>query len=252
MIFKLNSIGSEPGRRVKSVGKGDNMNKKSETPHYYGHRKRLKSKFLKSPESLNDYELLEVLLSYSIPRKDVKPIAKELLSKAGSLGEVFNSEQESLKNVYGISDNSSILIALFREIGSRNLFAEIKDKEIFDSPEKVVAFASQKLSPMKDEAFMVIYLDSRNKINEYEIINEGTVNKAVVYPRNVIKNALKHNATGIIIIHNHPSGESSPSANDIHLTELISQAASAMDIKLLDHIIVAGTESFSFAQESLL
>jgi DNA repair protein RadC len=224
----------------------------AKTPHYHGHRKRLKEKFLKSPESLGDYELLEILLAYSIPRKDVKPIAKELLKKFGSLGEVFKAEPESLKGLNGISDNSSLLISLFKEIGSRILFTELKNRDTFDSPENVVAFASQKLSSNKEEAFMVIYLDARNKINEYEIINEGTVNKAVVYPRNVIKNALKHNATGIILVHNHPSGESEPSGNDIHLTGLISQAAGSMDIKLLDHIIVAGNSFFSFAQENIL
>lgn len=224
----------------------------TKTPHYHGHRKRLKEKFFKSPETLNDYELLEILLSYSIPRKDVKPIAKQLLKKFSSLSEVFKAERESLKDINGISDNSSLLISLFKEIGSRKLFSELKNKDTFDSPDNVVAFASQKISSKKEEAFMVIYLDARNKINEYEIINEGTVNKAVVYPRNVIKNALKHNATGIILVHNHPSGESEPSGNDIHLTGLISQAAGSMDIKLLDHIIVAGNSFFSFAQENIL
>lgn len=232
------------------------MNKKSDkkkdSPHYYGHRDRLRKKFTESPESLYDYELLEMVLYYSIPRKDVKPIAKDLLKKFDNLAGVFNADYELFKEVDGVSEKSSILLSLIKEIRNRELFYELKDKDSFESPEKVVAFAESKLASNKDEAFMVIYLDIRNKINDYEIINEGTVDKAVVYPRNVIKNALKNNASGIILVHNHPSGECDPSSNDIHLTGLISKACSSMDIKLLDHIIVSEKKYFSFAQENIL
>jgi len=226
--------------------------KSNEVPHYHGHRKRLKEKFISSPDSLGDYELLELLLYYSIPRKDVKPIAKELIKKFGGLPDVMNADLESLKEIEGISDSSAVLITLFKEIGTRKLSIELKGKGKIDSPNDVVAFASSKLASLKEEAFLVIYVNSRNKIEHFEIINEGTTDKAVVYPRNVIKNALKHNATGIILVHNHPSGECEPSANDIHLTGLINDAARAMDIKLLDHIVVAGTQHFSFANESIL
>jgi DNA repair protein RadC len=221
-------------------------------PHYCGHRQRLKEKFLLSPDALGDYELIELLLTYAIPRKDVKPLAKTLLTHFKDIQSILNADIEALLEVRGLSRNSALLIKLIHELESKSMALKFTSKYSLNSPDEVIEFARKKLASLKHEAFMVIYLNSRNKVETYEIINEGTVNKVVIYPRNLIKNALKNNASAIILIHNHPSGECEPSASDIHLTGLISKAASVMDMKLLDHIIVTSHDSFSFANEQIL
>jgi DNA repair protein RadC len=229
-----------------------NQQQNKQVPHYSGHRQRLKDKFSSCPDALADYELLELLLTYSIPRKDVKPLAKTLLNHFKSIHAVLNADIDTLIEVPGISMNTALLIKLIHELESRTLIQKITNKYPINSPDDVIEFARKKLAPLKQEAFMVIYVNSRNKIETYEIINEGTVNKVVIYPRNIIHNALKNNASAIILIHNHPSGECEPSASDINMTGIISQAASVMEMKLLDHIIVTSHDSFSFANEGLL
>ena len=227
--------------------------KKNESrPHYLMHRERLRNKFLRAADALEDYELLELLLSYAIPRRDVKPVAKELLKHCGNLPGIMSADMESLTAVSGIGSGSALLVMLIKEIEARTLMAELKKKKRINSPDEVVAFAQKKLGAERNEAFMIIYVNSRNGIEGYEIINEGTVNMAVVYPRNIIKNALQHNAVAIIAVHNHPTGECDPSASDLHLTEQIEKAASSMDIKLLDHIIVGRNTYFSMKEEGLL
>lgn len=222
------------------------------TPHFHGHRKRLRQKFLTSPESLADYELLELLLTYSIPRKDVKPLAKQLLAQFKNIHGVMNASLEKLCELPEISDNTLSLLQLFKELDLRSLAVEMEKKDLLTSPEDVITFASKKLGSRPDEAFMIIYINARNKVENYEILNEGTVDRAVVYTRNIIKSALKHNATGIIMVHNHPSGECEPSGYDIRMTEEIIKAAASMDIRVLDHLIVASHSYFSFNEHDLL
>lgn len=225
---------------------------KNQEPHYAGHRKRLRSKYLNSPKSLADYELIELLLTYVISRKDVKPIAKKLLAQYGSIGSLLTAPAcELITNKY-ISENAAVLFGLVREL-ALGIFAEnIKEKDLFQSPSEVMNFAIAKLSGLKDEAFLVLYVNTKNRLEAFEIVNEGTVDHVVIYPRRVIKQALKHNATGLIIVHNHPSGECDPSSHDIRLTESLRKAADAMEIKLIDHIIIGGNRHFSFLEENLL
>lgn len=230
----------------------EELAKKAEVPHYTGHRDRLRGKYWQSPQSLADYELLELLLTYAIPRKDVKPLAKELIKKYRSLSGVLTASTEELSEIPGISQKTALLIRLIRDVAA-NLFADkIKDKDLFQAPETVLEFVKAKLAGRHDEVFLIIYVNAKNRMEDYEIVCEGTVDQVVIYPRNVIKQALKHNATGLIVIHNHPSGECDPSGADIRLTESLKKAANAMDIKLLDHIIVGGNDYFSFLEESLL
>ena len=221
-------------------------------PHFHGHRERLRKKLIASPDALADYELLELLLTYSIPRKDVKPLAKQLLTHFRTIHAVMHASPEKLLEITGISENTAGLITLFRELDVRSLAVKLEQKDAITSPRDVVQFAEKKLGSRSDEAVMIIYINARNKIENYEIINEGTVDKAVIYTRNIIKNALKHNATGIIIVHNHPSGECEPSGYDIRLTEDIVNAATSMDIRVLDHLIVTTNDSFSFSENKLL
>jgi DNA repair protein RadC len=208
----------------------------------HGHRKRLRDKFLRSGLSgFNDYEILEMLLTYSIPLKDVKPIAKALILKFDSISEVLDADINELKVIDGIGDMSAVLIKLVKDIKTEYHADKLKAMESISASSDVYDFALEKLVGCKDEKFMAIYLNSKNKILDYEITAEGTVTQARVYPRKIIRKALEVNAAGLIVVHNHPSGETNPSKNDIELTKVLNQLCDAMDIRLLDHIIVGKT-----------
>ena len=230
----------------------DNKTKKGGIPHYTGHRERLRGKYLQSPQSLADYELLELLLTYSIPRRDVKPMAKDLISRYGSVTGVLSASKDDLLEQNGISENSAALFQLVKHCSSIICADDIKDKDLFQSPDAVLDFVRAKLAGHKDEVFLIIYVNAKNRMENFEIVNEGTVDHVMIYPRNVIKQALKFNATSLIVVHNHPSGEPDPSGADIRLTQSLKKAANAMDIKLLDHMIIGRNDYFSFLEESLL
>ena len=228
--------------------KGDEIKK----PHYTGHRERLRERYLQSPCSLADYELLELLLSYSIPRIDLKPLAKELIAKYGSITGVLSASTDNLIEHKGVTNYSAALFQLVRELSSKLFADDVKEKDLFQSPTDALDFAKAKLAGCRDEVFLVIYVNAKHRMEDFEIINEGTVNQVVIYPRKVIAQALKSNATALIVVHNHPSGECDPSGADIRLTESLKKAANAMEIKLLDHMIVAGSDYFSFLEENIL
>lgn len=218
-----------------------------------GHRSRLRQKYLNAGVGgLHDYEIIELLLTYAIPLKDVKPIAKNLMNRFKDISGLLDATHEELCEVDGISTNSATLFALIRDICSEYLAGKMKDKDALSSPEAVRDFARMKMAGLKDEAFMVIYLNTKNHVIEHEMINEGTVDQAVVYPRNIIKKALVNNATGLILIHNHPSGMCEPSKEDVKLTHAIKEAARTVNIRTVDHIIVGKSGYFSFIENSLL
>ncbi|MBN1864867.1 MAG: DNA repair protein RadC [Victivallales bacterium] len=221
-------------------------------PHYSGHRKRLRERYFKSPDALAEYELLELLLTYSIARKDVKPIAKALIGKFGSLGDTLGANLEDLAEVEGISEYTAVLLKLVHDSASRIFSCAVREKDLLQSPSSVVEFARSKLATLKDEAFMMIFVNKKNMMESVEIIHEGTIDHVVIYPRNVVKLALKHNATGIIAVHNHPSGDCEPSSHDIKLTQTLKCAAESIEVRLLDHIIVSRSKYFSFTENGLL
>jgi len=221
--------------------------------HYFGHRERLRERFQRvGSEGLCDYELLELLLTYSIPRKDVKPLAKRLVKQFGSFGGVFDASLEELKSVPGIGQQSAVLIKLVKEIFCVYLLEEMRKKDLVSSPQAAVNFARVRLTGLFYEAFMVIYLNTKNEVIDYEIIHEGTVDKAFVYPRRIIESALSHHASGVIIVHNHPSGHPEASGDDKRITRTIAAAAQIVDVKLIDHIIVGKNGYFSFVEKNLM
>ena len=228
------------------------MNEENIKPHYLNHRQRLKNKFANSAISLADYEIIELLLGYAIPRRDVKPLAKELLSRFHSIQGILNAEIAELKSVKGIGEHVAILILLLKELTIRGEEAKLKMKEKINSPTDVLDFANAKLAGMKSEVMMVIFVNARNGVEHSEIIQKGTINKAVVFPREIIKLALEKNATGVIMIHNHPSGEPEPSAQDIRITGIIQKALSSVEITFLDHLIIGSNGYFSFQESELL
>jgi DNA repair protein RadC len=222
-------------------------------PDHLGHRQRLRKKFLRGGASaLHDYELLELLLFHAVPRRDTKPLAKALLARFGGLAAVLDATAGELRSVKGLSDASIALIRLARELGTARLSERLKDIETLSSPQAVVAFARSALAGLAYESFLVVFLNAKNKVLGHQVVHEGTIDHAIVYPRRIIEAALARRAAGLILVHNHPSGETAPSEDDKKLTARIVEAAKHMDIRVLDHIIVGTSGYFSFAEKHLL
>jgi DNA repair protein RadC len=220
---------------------------------HLGHRQRLRERFRKGGvEGFHDYELLELLLTYAIPRIDVKPIAKRLIERFGSLSGVLDATPREIEAAAGLSPTSSTLICLVKETCGAYLAEKMKGREVLSSPQAVLDFCRLTLTGRPRESFMVIFLDAKNQVLHHQIMQEGTVDRAVIYPRRIIEEALAHHASGLILVHNHPSGRSGPSAEDRQLTRALVEATRTLDIRVLDHIIVGKDGHFSFAEAQLL
>jgi DNA repair protein RadC len=225
----------------------------SATPPYKDHRQRLKKKFSESGvAAFHDYEVMELLLSYAIPRKDVKPLARELLRKFGSLKAIMDAEKESLEKVKGVGLHAAILIKLIKEMGILYLKEKAKEKPQITCTRELLDYCKSYMGGLRDERFCVIYLDAQNRMTDIETIQEGIVNQAVVYPRKVLENALKQKASAVILVHNHPSGHVKPSDADIRLTKTIQETARILDIIVHDHVIIGENRFFSFREEGLI
>ncbi len=226
------------------------MNKKEQTA---GHRQRLKEKFIHTGgEGLHDYEMLELLLTYALPRRDVKPLAKELIKRFDGLAGVLDASPEELEKIKTLGRGPAVLIKLAKTLTEQYMAAEMRSRDALSSPQAVLNFARAKLSGQPNEAFLCIYLNTKNEVLKHNIINQGTVDKAAVYPRRIIKEALDCHAAGLILVHNHPSGHCQPSPEDKALTDSIISVAKTMDIRVLDHIIVGRSGHYSFAEKNLI
>lgn len=215
-----------------------------EKPDHTGHRRRLRKKFREAgTNALHDYELVELLLTYAIPRKDVKPIAKDLLEEFGSISSLIEAEPDELERIDGVSEVTSTFFPLMKELCAEYLDETMRERDVLSDPEAVADFARAKIGSRDHETFMAIYLNNQNEVLDWEIIQEGTVDKATVYPRNVIQPALDTGATGLILVHNHPGGTLEPSRQDKQLTEEIKEMAGGLGIELMDHLVVT-TDSF--------
>ena len=224
-----------------------------QSPHYLDHRKRLRERFQKAGSgALHDYEILELLLTYAIPRKDVKPIAKELIKRFGTVAGVLDASHEELEGVADLGPSSATLIRLIKEMCGIYLAEKMQRRDALSSPRAVMDFARMKLAGLPHEAFMVIYLNVKNEVIEQEVINEGTLDRAVVYPRRIIESALARHAASLILVHNHPSGHTEPSEEDKRLTRAISDAARTLEIRVLDHIVVGRSGYYSFMENGIL
>lgn len=221
-------------------------------PDYLGHRERLRKRFLESGEKgLLDYELLELLLAYAIPRRDVKPYAKSLVRKFGSLAGVLDAGPQELEEVLQVGPISSTLIHLVKKINEHYFAEKMMNRNALSSPQAVLDFARVKMAGLPHEAFMVIFLNTKNKILDFKVIQEGTVDRAVIYPRRIVEEAIGRHAAGVILVHNHPSGQSEPSPEDRELTRSIIEAARTIDLRVLDHIIVGKEGHFSFVENHI-
>ncbi|MDR1695680.1 MAG: DNA repair protein RadC [Endomicrobium sp.] len=222
-------------------------------PAYLGHRKRLKEKFRETDlRSFADYEILEFALTFCMPRKDTKPLAKELIKKFGSLKQVFDASFEELQTVKGISGHSSVFISFLKSIALHYGYLEIKEGENLSSPRQAVNYFVSALSGEKIEKFCAVMLNSANKVIECVELEKGTVNRSVVIPRKIAEAALKYKAASVIVAHNHPGGTLKPSQNDIDATKSVHAALKTIDVSLLDHIIISNGSYFSFKEYNLI
>lgn len=214
-----------------------------------GHRERLRERFSRSGfEGFHDYEVLELLLTYAIPRVDVKPIAKRLLKVFGTLAGVFDAPLAELKQIEGMGERGALFMTLVRQVEVRYLASDLPGKSVFDRPEKVKAHLRLLVQGRGMECFGAIFTDQQNRHVATQILFEGTVDRAAVYPRNLMKRALELDAKGMIIFHNHPGGTPRASDEDIQLTRRMAEAGAPLDIKVLDHFLIAGTEVLSFKE----
>ena len=213
-----------------------------------GHRKRLRERFIRSGlDAFQDHEVLELLLTYAIPRKDVKPIAKRLLSHFKSLSSVFDAPRESLEAIDGVGHQAATLISLIPQLLERYAFDRQRHREVLSCAKDVWEY----IKPKVDKAFeslWMIALDSRNKVLAAEMIQKGTVNRTIVIPRLVVETAIKYRATAVILVHNHPGGSTVPSQADRQITALLKQTLDTLDIRLLDHLIITSSSYYSFAE----
>jgi DNA repair protein RadC len=217
-----------------------------EKPHHTGHRDRLRQRFLDAPDALPDYELLELLLFMAIPRKDVKPIAKQLIERFKNLNGVLNASLNDLESIHGISHNTAIAIRAIRAAGLRLLKQNIMDRPVLNSWQRLIEYVEAAMASENKEHFRLLFLNKKNEIIADEVQQSGTVDHTPAYPREIIKRALELSATAIILVHNHPSGDPMPSQADITLTKQIIKAAEPFEILIHDHLIVSrnGTQSF--------
>ena len=225
----------------------------AEKPHYLAHRSRLRKRFRKTDgNGLHEYELLELLLTYAIPRIDVKPIAKRLLGRFGGLSGVLDATQGEIEAIDGIGPVSATLMRVVKALCVSCSSQKMRNKNILSSPETVLDFSRLKLTGLSNETLMAIYVNVKNEVIDYEILNEGTVDNVVIYPRRIIESALRYHASGLVIVHNHPSGNPEPSEEDRVLTSSLSEISRTLDIRLLDHIIVGRDGHFSFRERKAL
>jgi DNA repair protein RadC len=208
-------------------------------PHYWGHRERLRKRFREAgTDSLSDYELLELLLFRALPRRDVKPLAKSLLEKFGSFAEVIAAPEARLAEVKGLGDSAITEFKIVQAAASRLLRGAVKKRPLLSSWSTVLDYCRTAQAFADREQFRVLFLDKRNQLIADEVQQTGTVDHTPVYPREVIKRALELSATAVILVHNHPSGDPSPSQADIQMTKAIIGIASPLGIAVHDHIIV--------------
>lgn len=220
--------------------------------HQIGHRKRLRERLLKSgEESLADYELLEMALYWSHPRGDTKPIAKDLLKTFGTLAHVFVASNEDLKKVKGVGDSTIAVLRLSYAIALRLARAELMDRPLLMDSEQLIRYCRLRIKDPKVEQFHIFYLDRKHQFIKDEIHQIGTVDHAAVYPREIIRKALEYGASKILMVHNHPSGDATPSKADVDLTKHIAEIGEKLGIQVNDHLVLGRGDYVSMKAKEL-
>ncbi len=219
-----------------------------------GHRTRLRDRFRKEGlDHFNDHQVLELMLFYAIPRADTNPIAHRLMDHFGSLSAVLEAEPKDLQEIAGMGEQSALFIHALPALTRRYFHDRItRDQPQLNSAEAVSEYVKPIMAGQKSEVFYLLCLDTQCRAVYAAKISQGTVKDAYVHPRHVVEAALRHNAASVVLAHNHPSGSLNPSQADHRLTRQLVQALGALEIKVLDHVIVGNDESYSFAEHGVL
>ncbi|CUH40139.1 DNA repair protein RadC [Jannaschia seosinensis] len=225
----------------------------TQRPHYWGHRERLRSRFLSGGHApMPEYELLELLLFNAIPRIDVKPLAKRLLAEFGDLNGVVAASERNLLRVEGATDRVWLQLRIVEAFAHRMSQAKVLDREVLSSWSDVVSYCRTTMAHRQTEQFRVLFLDRKNVVIADEAQGEGTVDHVPVYPREVARRALELSASALLIVHNHPSGDPTPSEADIEMTLRLEAACGALGIVIHDHLIIGKDKELSFRSTGLM
>ncbi|MEM6627173.1 MAG: DNA repair protein RadC [Pseudomonadota bacterium] len=228
-------------------GTKESKAKDGPTRHYHGHRERLRNRLIEGGgETLQDYELLELLLCAFLPRRDVKPIAKDLIARFGGVSGAMAAPVERLVEVDGVGETAAAYIRATHLLNQRAARETVQSRSVISSWASLLNYVRVSLQHETTEQFRVLFLDKKNQLIADEVLGRGTVDHAPVYPRELAKRALAHAASSVILVHNHPSGDPTPSRADVEITRDIIDALSSLEIKVHDHLIVGrdGAESF--------
>jgi DNA repair protein RadC len=222
--------------------------------HRLGHRERLRARLRKAGvQPLHDYELLEMLLCMIVPRRDMKPVAKRMLAAFGDdLDRMLLASREALLRIDGVGESVADAIAVVGAFAARINKPPLLERETLSSWSAVAAYCGKTMRGLGTEQFRVLFLDRKNKLIRDEILSEGTVDHAPVYPREVVRRALELQASALILVHNHPSGDPAPSSADVEMTKLIVDAARTMEISVHDHLIIGRDKHTSLRQMGLM
>jgi DNA repair protein RadC len=222
-------------------------------PHYLGHRARLRARLLeRGADSLADYELMELVLLAAIPRRDVKPLAKELIDKFGSFADVIAAPAERLKQFKWLKANGVAQLKIVEAAAVRLARTRVMGKTALSSWNALLDYCAAAMARAAEEEFRVLFLDRKNILIHDKVMNRGTVDHAPVYPREIVKLALELSASALILVHNHPSGDPTPSRADIEMTREVVEAARALRIAVHDHIVIGRNGTASFKALGLL
>lgn len=226
---------------------------KSARPHYHGHRERLRKRFAEGgPDALADYELLELLLARALPRQDVKPLAKTLIGKFGSFAEVMAAPVSRLIEVKGVKEKTALEIKIVEAAALRQQRESVMDRPVISSWSALLDYCRSAMARREREEFRVLFLDRKNRLIADEVLGEGTIDHAPVYPREVMKRALEIGSTAIVLVHNHPSGDPTPSRADIDMTAKVAEAGRPLGVTVHDHLVIARETTASFKSLGLL
>jgi DNA repair protein RadC len=218
-----------------------------QAPHYHGHRERLRDRFREAgADAVSDYELVELVLFRALPRRDVKPLAKQLIAKFGSFAEVVSAPETRLAEVKGLGEAAITELKIVQAAASRLARGQVTRRPVLSSWSSVIEYCRTAQAFSEKEQFRVLFLDKRNQLIADEVQQTGTVDHTPVYPREVVKRALELSATAIILVHNHPSGDPTPSRADIQMTQQIVEIAKPLGISVHDHLIVGKEGHASF------
>jgi DNA repair protein RadC len=218
-----------------------------------GHRERLRHRFLKTGlESFHDYEIVELLLTLGMPRKDCKIQAKDLLAKFGSLRRVLEADVNELQQVRGVGGRNIFGLKLGRALAERLLKEEVTDRPAVRTARDVCDYLAMAMRDLPREVFKTVFLNAQHRVLAVEDLAQGTVDSSAVYPREIMRRALELHATGVICVHNHPAGDPRPSDNDRQVTRLLVAAGQLMGVRLVDHVIIGSNAYHSFAEQGLV